>query len=70
VKRIRKYSHIDVAQAMEQQRRMAGNVVERGFEGKIRVIAGADATFSQDKNYCIAAMVSLSWPDLEVIEQV
>jgi len=66
--RQRKYSHIDVAQAMEQQRRLAEKVLERPFLGEIRVIAGADATFSLNEQYCIAVVASFSWPDFEVIE--
>ena len=68
MKRLRKYTHIDVAQAIDQQRRLAKKVLERPFSGAIRVIAGADATFSKDERYCIAAIISFSWPDLEVIE--
>jgi len=66
--RQRKYSHIDVAQAMEQQRRLSEKVLERPFLGEIRVIAGADATFSLDEQYCREVVASFSWPDFEVIE--
>ena len=65
-----RYPDIDVTRAIEQQRRLAGQVVETPLESKIRVIAGADATFSLDEKYCIAAIISFSWPDLEVIEKV
>jgi deoxyribonuclease V len=66
----KRYCDIDVAHAIEQQRRLAGQVVETPLEGEIRVIAGADATFSQDEKFCIAAVISFSWPDLEVINKV
>ena len=68
MKHRKKYSHIDVAEAIEQQRCMARQVQERPFSGKIGVVAGADAAFSKDEKYCIAAVVSFSWPNLELIE--
>jgi len=64
----RRYSQLNVAKAIEQQRRLAKKVLERPFFGKIRLIAGADASFSRDEQYCIAAVAVFSWPDLEVIE--
>lgn len=66
----RRYPQLNVAKAIEQQRRMAEKVLERPFSGEIRVIAGADATFSQDEQYCLAVAAALSWPDLEIIEAV
>jgi deoxyribonuclease V len=66
----RRYPQLNVANLIEQQRRMAEKVLERPFSGEIRVIAGADAAFSNDERYCIAAIVSFSWPELEVMETV
>lgn len=68
MKRKKTYSHIDVAGAIEQQKRLAGQVLEKPFSGQIRFIAGADVTFSRDERHCLAAIIVFSWPDLEVIE--
>ena len=68
MKRLRKYTHIDVARSIEQQRRLAEKVLERPFSGEIRVIAGSDAAFSKDEEYCIAVVASFSWAGLDVFE--
>jgi deoxyribonuclease V len=59
---------ISVTEAIELQKRWAGRVREAPLRGEIKVIAGADAAFSANGQYCVAAAVALSWPQLEPLE--
>ncbi len=56
--------------AVEQQRVMASQVQLEPLNKKINLIAGADAAFPSGANLCLAAIVILTYPKLEVIEKV
>ncbi|MCP4709525.1 MAG: deoxyribonuclease V [Planctomycetes bacterium] len=57
--------NIDVKEAVEQQKMMALKVRQDSLGRPIQVVAGADCSFSKDGQYCIAAVIALSWPDLQ-----
>jgi deoxyribonuclease V len=62
--------NIDVKAAIEKQKIMAQKVRQAPMGRPIKVIAGADCSFSRDGQYCIAAVVALSWPDLQPLAHV
>lgn len=55
-------------EAFALQRRMALAVVESGDPGPISLVAGCDIAFHRPENLAVAALVLLSFPDLEVVE--
>jgi deoxyribonuclease V len=59
-------------EAMQLQRELAGRVVRRGElpATGVRLIAGADVAFDRPSKRAIAAVSVLSYPGLEVVEQV
>lgn len=59
---------IDVSAAIELQKRQARRVREIPLGRPIQTIAGADAAFSPDGRYCVAAVVVLDWPDMKQID--
>ncbi|MFC1782553.1 deoxyribonuclease V [Planctomycetota bacterium] len=61
--------NIDVSGAIEQQKRLSRLVREAPLGGPVKVIAGADAAFTPDGRYCVAAAAALNWPELQQIAQ-
>ena len=59
-----------VAKAKEEQKRLASLVSLAKFEGSIQYIAGIDVAFPEKGSKTRAAVVLLSFPQLELIEQV
>jgi len=58
---------IDVKGSMEKQKLVARKVVQTPLDRPIKVVAGADCSFSPDGRHCIAAIVALNWPDLQPV---
>ena len=57
--------HIDVADALEKQKIMAQKILQVPLGRPIKVVAGADCSYSRDGQYCLAAVIALSWPELQ-----
>jgi len=57
--------NIDAKGAIEKQKIMAQRVRQVPLDRPIKVIAGADCSFSKDGQHCMAAVIALSWPDLQ-----
>lgn len=57
------------AQAIRIQRNLTGRVVRRGCVKRLRLAAGADLAFSQDKDECIAGVVVWDVQAEKVVEQ-
>ena len=55
--------------AIQIQRNLAGRVVTRGRVRRLRLAAGADLAFSQDKEECIAGVVVWDVQTGQVVEQ-
>lgn len=55
--------------AVEIQRELAGRVITKGCVAKLKLIAGADLAFSQDKNECIAGAIVWDMQAGEIVEQ-
>jgi deoxyribonuclease V len=63
-------ARIDARALFEEQRRLAGEVVDRDqLPSDLRWIAGVDAAFPDGGRITRAAAVLLSWPALEIVEQ-
>ena len=58
---------IDVKVAIEKQIIMAQKVRQVPLGRPIKVVAGADCSFSKDGQHCIAAVIALNWPDLQLL---
>lgn len=58
------------AEAREAQRALAARVWRQDRLGKVQRIAGVDVGFEQGGAVTRAAVVVLSWPELEVVERV
>ncbi|MBN1846785.1 MAG: endonuclease V [Sedimentisphaerales bacterium] len=63
------YGRLSVSEAIRLQKRLARRVRQEAFTGPIRVIAGADAAFSPDGRWCLAAVVAMSWPQMVPLTQ-
>lgn len=61
---------MDLADLREQQRKLAASVIceDRFLLDPPRLIGGADVGFEQEGEITRAAMVVLSWPELELVE--
>ncbi|MRS17445.1 deoxyribonuclease V [Enterobacteriaceae bacterium RIT691] len=61
---------MDLADLREQQRTLASSVIreDRFIQDPPRLIGGADVGFEQNGEITRAAMVLLSWPELELVE--
>ena len=57
-------------EAVRIQEALRAKVIARGRLTHPRLVAGADAAFSKDENRVYAALVVLTFPDLEVVESV
>lgn len=60
---------VSVAEARSIQERLAGKVRRRGNLPRLREVTGVDVGFDQGGRYVRAAVVTLSFPSLELIEQ-
>jgi deoxyribonuclease V len=59
-------------EAMALQRELASRVVRRGSppERWVRLVAGADCAFDRPNGRAVGAVAVLTWPSLEVVEEV
>ncbi len=56
-------------QAIVIQKKLASSVREEGLRAKIRLVAGLDAAFSQDKEHCIGGVVLWDLQEKTIVEQ-
>jgi deoxyribonuclease V len=56
------------AQAIALQKDLAGDVVTSGEVRSVRLVGGADISVARDSRTARAAMVILSYPELEIVE--
>jgi len=59
---------ISVQEAKALQVEWAGRVEERPLGVEVRLVGGADVSFSGDDKFCMAAIMVFSWPELELME--
>lgn len=57
-------------EAVVLQKRLARQVLTSGCPDKVRLVAGCDLAFEKKRNRAIAAMVVLTYPELDVVEEV
>ena len=55
-------------EAIELQRKLAGEVIFLPLKEKPKLVAGLDCAFSKDQKWIIAAVIVLKLPDFETIE--
>ncbi|MBN2183369.1 MAG: deoxyribonuclease V [Sedimentisphaerales bacterium] len=67
IKRLHNWN-LSYKEAVELQRRLAGQVRHTKLEKRPKIVAGLDCAFSKDGKKIIAAVVVLRLPELEVIE--
>ena len=60
--------NISPKEAADEQRILTAEVIERNEFGPIRIVAGVDVGFEEDKSMCRAAAVLLTFPQLQLIE--
>lgn len=56
-------------EAIQLQKQMARLRKTSALPDNIHTVGGADAAFTPDGKWCVAALIVLSYPDLEIIEQ-
>jgi len=59
---------VSAAEAISIQRELAANVVTTGFVQEVSLIAGVDISVPRKENIARAAVVVLSYPELELVE--
>ncbi len=70
----RKHLHrfdVDCREAVQIQESLREKLIlpDRGLPGKPAIIAGADISYGKGSDYFFAAIVLLSYPSLDVIEE-
>ena len=58
----------NISEAIQLQKQWAPMVRARSLPKNIRMIAGADVAFPPGSNTALAAIVLMTWPDLELLE--
>jgi deoxyribonuclease V len=62
--------HVDYASALRIQERLRGQIVRRGGPKNVRLIAGADVSYDKSDDRFYSAVIVMSFPQLDIIEQV
>ena len=62
--------HVTTAEARRLQEELAGRLVRRPIPERIETVAGADMALSRERELFFAAVVVLSFPGLEPLEQI
>jgi len=55
--------------AVKLQEKLQGRIIAEGRIGKVRLVAGADVSYSKKSEWIYAAVVLMSYPELEVVEE-
>jgi len=61
---------VDYAGALAIQERLRRRIIRRGRPRKVRLAAGADVSYEKRDNRFYAAVVVMSFPELEIVEEV
>lgn len=67
---VQTFQATDVKQAITLQKQLAAKVEILPLQKRVRLIGGVDAAFPTGKNSCLAGVVVMRFPEMEIAEEV